>query len=702
MGARMAYINSACPHDCPSTCALEIEVLSPTEIGRVRGAKDNTYTDGIICSKVSRYAERTHHLKRITKPLKRTGKKGEGKFATISWDEALDEVADSFLNLETRYGSESIWPYYYAGTMGLLMRDGINRLRHAKKYSGYHSTICVSLAWSGYLAGSGRMSGVDPREMQKSDVIIIWGTNAAVTQVNVMNHALKARRKRGAKIVVIDTYRNATAKQADLFISVKPGTDGALACSLMHLLFKNDKADREYLSKYTKDSAELEQHLLTRTPAWANKICGVAENEIIELAKLIGENKKTFLRLGYGFTRQRNGANSMHAVASIVAVTGSWLHEGGGALLANSGIYHWDKTLIEGLDAIDPTVRLLDQSRIGEILTGVAPTLSGGPPVKGLLIQNTNPMSVAPNLNLVRNGFAREDLFTCVHEQFMTETAQMADIILPATMFMEHDDFYQSGGHQHIHFGPKIIDPPGECRSNHEVICALSKKLGAVHEGFDLTAREVIDRTLVQSGWKDLEHLEKEKWFDVQPDFETSHFINGFGHADALWHFQADWHAQQKTWGVEGRDFQNTDLISKMPKFPDHWDVIEDATENFPFRLVTAPARHFLNSSFTETPTSQRREKYPTLMINPLDAETLGIFNDDKILVTNSRGEIELRAHIFEGVNEGVVIAESIWPNSAFKSGLGINVLTGSDPSGPVGGAAFHDNCVQIKRYPIK
>jgi anaerobic selenocysteine-containing dehydrogenase len=280
----------------------------------------------------------------------------------------------------------------------------------------------------------------------------------------------------------------------------------------------------------------------------------------------------------------------------------------------------------------------------------------------------------------------------------MTETAQMADIVLPATMFMEHDDFYQSGGHQHIHFGPKIINPPGECRSNHEVICTLAKKLGADHEGFDLSPREVIDRTLVKSGWDNLETLEKEKWFDVQPDFKTSHFVNGFGHSDGLWHFQADWRAQQKGWGVEGRDIQADQLIESMTSFPDHWDVIENVDDKFPFRLVTAPARHFLNSSFTETSTSLKREKYPTIMINPLDAKALGLMQDDWIIVTNVRGEIELRAAIFEGVEKGVVIAESIWPNSAFRSGLGINVLTGSDPSGPVGGAAFHDNRVQIRR----
>ena len=231
----MTYVNSACPHDCPSTCALEVEILSPEKIGKVRGAKENSYTAGVICSKVARYAERIHHPDRLLKPLRRIGPKGSGQFEEISWSAALDQVAEAFKKAEIEHGSESVWPYYYAGTMGLLMRDGINRLRHAKRYSGYHSTICVSLAWSGYLAGAGKMGGVDPREMSESDVIVIWGTNAAVTQVNVMNHALKARRNRGAKIVVVDTYKNATAKQADLFIQVKPGTDGALALSLIHI-----------------------------------------------------------------------------------------------------------------------------------------------------------------------------------------------------------------------------------------------------------------------------------------------------------------------------------------------------------------------------------------------------------------------------------------------------------------------------------
>jgi anaerobic selenocysteine-containing dehydrogenase len=241
---------SACPHDCPSTCALEVEVFDGQTIGRVRGAKDNAYTAGMICAKVARYAERVHHPDRLKHPLRRTGAKGT-EFAPISWDDALDLVAGQFVRAEERHGSEAVWPYYYAGTMGYVMRDGIHRLRHAKKYSGFFSTICVNPAWTGFIAGTGKLAGADPREMAKSDLVVIWGTNAVNTQVNVMTHATRARKKRGAKIVAVDIYMNSTMQQADLPVLIRPGTDGALACAVMHCLFRDGKADWDYLNRYT-------------------------------------------------------------------------------------------------------------------------------------------------------------------------------------------------------------------------------------------------------------------------------------------------------------------------------------------------------------------------------------------------------------------------------------------------------------------
>jgi anaerobic selenocysteine-containing dehydrogenase len=688
---RAAFRATACPHDCPSTCALEIEVVDERTIGRVRGAKDNAYTAGVICAKVARYAERANHPGRLLRPMRRKGEKGSGDFAPISWDDALDIVAEEFRKAEARHGGEAVWPYFYAGTMGLVMRDGINRLRHVKKYSGFFSTICVNPAWTGYIAGTGRLAGADPREMAKSDLVVIWGTNAVNTQVNVMTHATRARKERGARIAAVDIYMNATMEQADLPVLIRPGTDGALACAVMHCLFRDGKADRDYLEKYTDAPRELEAHVKARTPQWASEITGCPVETIEEFARLVGDTKRAFFRLGYGFSRSRNGAINMHAALCIPAVTGAWLHEGGGAFHNNGAIYHWNRTMIEGLDARDPAVRELDQSRIGPILTGDGEALLGGPPVTAMLVQNTNPVSVAPDQTLVKRGFARDDLFVCVHEQFMTETARMADIVLPATMFTEHDDVYQAGGSQYILLGPKLVEAPGECRSNHDVICGLAQRLGAEHPGFGMTSREIIDWTLQNSGWGTIERLEAERWIDCQPSFARAHYLDGFKWPDKKFRFKPDWSTvpfpSPSTFGP----------MAQIPSLPDYWTAIEVADEAHPFRLATSPSRNFLNSTFNETPTSIAREQRPTVMMHPDDAASLGISDGEKVVLGNQRGEVRLRVKLFAGVRRGVVVAESIWPNDAYEDGCGINTLTGSDPIAPYGGAAFHDNRIWVK-----
>jgi anaerobic selenocysteine-containing dehydrogenase len=688
---RLGHRASACPHDCPSTCALEVEVLDERTIGRVRGAKDNAYTAGVICAKVARYAERQHHPDRLLTPLRRTSAKGSGSFAPISWDDALDIVAEEFLKAEARYGAQAVWPYFYAGTMGLVMRDGINRLRHVKKYSGFFSTICVNPAWSGFIAGTGRLAGADPREMAKSDLVVIWGTNAVNTQVNVMTHATRARKERGAKIAVVDIYMNATMEQADLPVLIKPGTDGALACAVMHCLFRDGKADWDYLEKYTDAPRELEAHVKTRGPDWAAAITGCPMETIEEFAGLIGDTKRAFFRLGYGFSRSRNGAVNMHAALCIPAVTGAWLHEGGGAFHNNGAIYHWNKEMIEANTLRDPAVRELDQSRIGAILTGDPEALLGGPPVAAMLIQNTNPVSVAPDQTMVKRGFAREDLFVCVHEQFMTETARMADIVLPATMFTEHDDLYQAGGSQYILLGPKLVEAPGECRSNHDVICGLAQRLGAEHPGFGMTPRELIDWTLHNSGWGSLERLEAEKWIDCQPAFEKAHYLDGFKWPDGRFRFKPDWS------NVPFKSPSTFGPVAEIPSLPDYWSVIETVDDAHPFRLATSPSRSFLNSTFNETPTSLAREQNPSVMMHPDDAAPLGLSDGQKVVLGNRRGEVRLRVKLFDGVRRGVVIAESIWPNDAYEDGCGINTLTGADPIAPYGGAAFHDNRIWVK-----
>jgi anaerobic selenocysteine-containing dehydrogenase len=554
VSAKPAIAYSACPHDCPSTCALEVEVLSAERIGRIRGAKENSYTDGVICAKVARYAERVHHPDRLTHPLRR---KPGGELERISWDAALDEVAEAFVTATQAHGAEAVWPYFYAGTMGQVQRDGINRLRHAMGYSGQHATVCSSLTRAGWNAGVGAVRGPDPREMAVADLIVVWGGNPASTQVNAMSHIQKARKGRGAKLLVIDPYRTRSAKVADIHLALQPGTDGALACAVMHVLFRDGHADWDYMKQYADCPERLHQHLAEKTPEWAAAITGLDVAEIERFAKLYGETQRAFIRVGYGFTRSRNGAANIHAVSCLPTVTGKWRHKGAGAFYSNFDIYKWDNTLVEGLDVRDPNVRMLDMSRIGRVLTGEASDIGDGPPVTAMIVQNTNPAAIAPESALVNRGLARDDLFVCVHEQFMTDTAKHADIVLPATTFLEHDDIYLGGGHQYITLGPKVIEPLAETRANHFVICELAKRLGAAHPGFEMTENELIDQALQASGWPGLDVLREKGWLECQPDFDEAHFITGFAHADGKFRFAPDWSAH-------GRDHE------VMPALPDH------------------------------------------------------------------------------------------------------------------------------------
>lgn len=661
-------------------------MLDGTRIGAVRGAAANDYTAGVVCAKVARYAERIHHPDRVVHPLLRTGPKGSGQFRRIAWEEALDRIAGAFTDIAARHGAEAVWPFYFAGTMGLVQRDGINRLRHVMRYSRQKMTICTSLPESGWIAGAGRSQGADPREMVKSDLIVVWGGNPVATQVNVMHHIARARKERGAKLVVVDPYRTGTAAVADLHVAPRPGTDGALACAMMHVAFRDGLADRAYMARFTDCPEALERHLASRGPEWAEQITGIPAAEIESFARLYAGTTRSFLRIGYGFARQRNGAAAMHAVSCLAAVTGAWQYEGGGALWSNRGMYHWDKTLIEGLDARDLSIRVLDMSRIGSVLTGDRTELGDGPQVHGLLIQNQNPVTVCPDSNRVRRGFARDDLFVCVHEQFMTETARWADIVLPATMFLEHDDLYQAGGHSYIQIGPKLIDPPGECRSNHEVLQGLAVRLGAKHPGFEMTAMEIIDATLRASGWPDAGTVLATGGIDAFAgmSFEDKHFLTGFPTTDGRFHFAPDWAAL-------GADH------ARMPRLADHMPLIDHTTADCPFRLVTAPARNYLNTSFTETRSSRRREGRPMVMVHPEDAARLGITDGARVALGNARGEVTLHARVTDGMQPGVLVSESVWPSESFEDGIGINALTSDDPGPPAGGAVFHDTAVWLR-----
>jgi anaerobic selenocysteine-containing dehydrogenase len=680
-----SFHSTACPHDCPSTCALEVEKIDARTIGTIRGAGQNSYTAGVICAKVARYSERVHHSGRLSVPLIRRGAKGSGEFAQASWDEALDLVAEKFQEAINNFGPAAVWPYYMGGTMGLVQRYGIERLTNVLNYSRMKEGLCVGIARTGWLAGIGSLWGADTREIADADIIVIWGGNPVNTQVNVMTHASRARKTRRARLVVIDPYKTGTSSAADIHLAPKPGTDGALACATMHVLFEENLADWDYLRKYTDAPEAFRAHLKEKTPQWAASITGIPADDIIAFARLYGSTKKTFLKCGYGFSRSRNGAINFHAVTCLPAVTGAWQVRGGGASWHNGGIYRWNRTVLEGLDVKTEGVRMMEQARIGPVLNHCPQDLAGGPPVTAMLIQHVNPCAVAPDTNAVLKGFSREDLFVCVHEQFMTDTAKMADVVLPATTFLEHDDVYQASGHTHIQIGSKVIEPYAEARSNHDLVCALAKRLGAQHSGFEMSEWEHIDHLLKASGWPDAETLRGKRWHDCAPAFDDAHFINGFGFPDNRFRFKPDWNA----FGPRA---------AGLPEMPDHFDVIDSASEDTPFRLITAPARTFLNTSFTETKGSRAREKRPTAIVHSTDASFLGILPGEAIRVGNDRGSITVHAEIVADISPGTVVIESVWPNDSFPEGVGVNALTSADGAYPGGGAVFHDTSVWIRR----
>lgn len=675
-------VRSVCPHDCPGACALEVELDrsgAALRVVRIRGAKAMPYTDGVICAKVGRYEERVHHPERLETPLVRTGPKGSGRFRPASWDEALDRTAEAFARAADAHGPEAVWPYFYAGTMGLVQRDGIERLTRCLGYSRMDPTICSSLGKAGLVAGLGAGVGSEPREMVDSELIVVWGMNPVFTQVNVMSWIAKAR-ARGARLVVIDPLRTATADKADLHLPVLPGTDDALACAMMQVMLAEGMADRAFLGDRTDFDPEVERHLADKTPEWAAPICGLEADVIRAFAREYGRTKRSFIRVGYGFTRSRNGAARLHAVSCLPAVSGAWRAVGGGLLASSSGSFDVDATLIKGLD-VPTSARILDMSQIGRVLTGDAEALRGGPPVTAMLTQNTNPAAVAPEQNLVRRGLAREDLFLCVHEQFMTDTARYADVVLPATTFLEHPDLYTSYGHTFLQLAKPALPPHAEARSNHEVIQALARRLGARHRGFELDAWSLVDETLRASGYPSADELDAMGWYDVALDERAPDLRARFPTPDGRFRFRPDWGALGD---VEGR----------MPALPGHWANLD---REQPLRLVPGPARNFLNSTFTETTSSARREGRPTVKVHPDDAVKARVETGQLVTLGNARGEVRLHAEVTDAVRPGVLVVESVWPSGAFVDGVGINALTSADRALPLGGAPFHDTSVWLR-----
>ncbi len=670
---------SVCPLDCPDTCGLIVHV----EGGRVvslSGNPDHPYTRGYICGKMRRYPEKAYSPQRVMTPLRRSGPKGAGIFKPVSWDEALDEIHDRFQAIIEQYGAEAILPYSYSGTMGLIHRNAGHPFFHRLGATLLNRTICSSTAEAGWDYSVGRGISSDPEGMVHSDLILLWGINAASTNLHILPF-VKAAQSKGAPLYVIDPYRNRTAKQADRHFMLKPGTDTALALGIMHLLIKEGWIDQDYIDRMTLGFDALRKHVENYSPQRAAEITGLAESEIRELAKSYGTAKAPFIRLGMGMSRQQGGGMAIRSVPCLPALTGAFTKPGGGLTLMTGSYFDLDMEAVQGESLLDGRrPRTVNMIHLGRLLTELE-----DPPIRGLFIYHSNPAATAPRQGKVLEGLRREDLFTVVHEQVHTDTVDYADLVLPATTFLEHADIYKSYGHCYLQYADAAIPPVGESKSNRELFRLLAERFGFKDPFFSRTTDEIIEGllappSLFRSGI-DLPRLKEKGFARLNVRREGNPFEEGFFTPSGRFEFYSERMAK-----------------AGLPPLPDYRPSEAAGGKQFPLTLMTPPAHHFLNSTFSGIASIQALEKTPTLWIHPNDAGERGITEGEPVRVFNEKGECRLAARVTEETRKGVVVAESVWWPKSMPGNIGINILVSDEEADMGGGPAFHYSRVEVAR----
>ena len=682
-------MRSVCPHDCPSACSLDVAV----EGGRLRtvvGRPSHPFTRGVICGKVRAYGERVHSPLRVTRPLRRTGPKGAGRFEAIGWPEAVAEIARRWRGIIATHGAEAILPFSYAGSMGQVQYFAGHPLFHALGASRLDRTICVATAYAGWRATVGAVTGNDSEQMVGADLVILWGINAAYSTINVMT-LVKEARARGAWVVVVDPYRTATAEKADEHLMVRPGTDGALALAMMHVLVAENRLDRPYLARATLGFEALAEHLRDWTPARAAAIVGVPEATIVGLARRYGATRRSFIRIGIGLSRHDNGGMTCRTLACLPALTGAYADPHGGALLSSGGAAGFDYGVVERPDLMpDPPPRVVNMIELGRALTD--PGLA--PPVKALYVYSSNPAAVCPNQDLVLAGLARDDLFTVVHEQVMTDTAQHADLVLPATTSMEHEDLYRSFGQFYVQLALPVIPPPGEARSNWEVFGLLARALGVAEGHYARPPADLIREFLARGDAtvRDItyERLREEGSVRLNLPRPYMPFADG---------------APTDSGRVE---LYSARLAARgLPALPT-WTPLREGPETaalrarYPLQCIVPPNRFFLNSSFSQSERLRRRQGSPTVLVAPADAAARGIADGDAVRVESARGAARFTARVTDATRAGVVVIEGIWWHRFHPGGRGVNVLTDDRTADMGGGPALHSNLVELTRVATR
>jgi anaerobic selenocysteine-containing dehydrogenase len=676
---QLTKVQGACPHDCPDSCALQVTVKDGVAI-KVEGDPSHPPTAGVLCAKVSRYAERTYHKDRLLQPLKRVGPKGSGQFEPVSWPDALADIANKLQQVATQ-NPLSILPYSYAGTMGFVQGEGM-AARFFNKIGASHldRTICAAAGTAGMQYTMGGSVGMDVEQFQNAKLILLWGTNPITSTVHLWARVQEAKR-RGAKIIAIDPFASDSAQKCHQHIALMPGTDAALALGMMHILIKENWLDQQYIDAHTVGFEALKERALTYTPSKVAAICQIPEQQVIDLAREYGSTRSSAIRLNYGMQRSSGGANAVRAVMSLPALTGAWREPAGGVLLSASGWFPLTTERLERHDLHPPAKRTINMTSIGDAL------LNADPPIKALVVYNSNPVAIAPDSEKVIQGFARDDLFTVVLEHFQTDTADYADYILPATTQLEHFDVQKAYGHFYLMCNQPAIAPLGQCKPNSEIFRLLAQQMGWHEDTFTITDQALAEQAV---DWQHprLQHTSYAQLLETGYVRLAMPTVN----SEALGPFAQ---GQFPTPSGKCEFFSQRLLDQGLDPLPGYIAPYEPPTSEFPLRMISPPARNFLNSTFVNIESLRKSEPEPIALIHPDDAAPRMIEQGAMIRLFNQRGAVQVRAQISTRTRAGLVVVPSIWWHKLSPGQKNVNALTSQRLTDLGAGATFYDCAVQ-------
>ena len=656
---------------------------------RVAGDPAHPFTQGFLCAKVNRYVERTYHPERLLHPMRRVGAKGSGQFARISWDDAISEIAERLSSIaQSVDGPQAILPYSYAGTMGLVQGSSMDRrFFHLLGASMLDRTICSMAGSVGMRMTLGANIGADAEGMPQSDLVLLWGTNTLTSNPHLWPFVLAAR-ARGAPVIAIDPLRTRTAAQCDEWIAIRPGTDGALALGMMHILFERQLEDQDYLDRFTVGERELRERVREYPPSVVTRITGIPEATIVSLAERYGRARAAFIRVNYGLQRHAGGGMAVRNIACLPAVAGHWRRPGGGVQLSTSANFQFNKASLERPD-LSPPVRTINMIRLGEALTTPDAGV-GGPPVRALIVYNSNPAAVAPDRNAVLRGLARPDLFTVVLEHFQTDTADWADVVLPATTQLEHWDIHFAYGHHYVSLNRPSIEAQGESKPNSEIFRMLAARMGMSDPMFaqdDVALiRLALDTNAEKLRGVTFEHLLERGWMRLNVPTPYLPFAHG--------------NFPTPSGKCELVSPRLAELgLDPVPTFIPPYELPElvpDLARRYPLTLISSPAHQFLNSSFVNVDALRRAAREPECVIHPVDAERRGIAAGARVVVHNDRGAFTAVARVEASLREGVVWAPSIWWGKYAADGANANQTTSQRETDLGHGPVFYDNLVDV------